>query len=101
MSGSVDLAISTVRKRGSVAAPEFCWTPDPFASVWATVKEATIRYTNVYHTREFEIAVGALESGHIEPRAMITDVVSLDATPAAFEALLQHGNQCKVLISPW
>jgi 2-desacetyl-2-hydroxyethyl bacteriochlorophyllide A dehydrogenase len=101
MPGSLDLAISAVRKRGTVAAPGFCWTPDPFASVWAMVKEATIRYTNVYNTREYEIAVGALESGHVEPRAMITDVVGLDAAPAAFEGLMKHSNQCKVMISPW
>jgi (R,R)-butanediol dehydrogenase/meso-butanediol dehydrogenase/diacetyl reductase len=57
--GSLDLAISAVRRRGTVAAPGFCWTPDPFASIWAMIKEATIRYTNVYDTREFEIAVRA------------------------------------------
>jgi (R,R)-butanediol dehydrogenase/meso-butanediol dehydrogenase/diacetyl reductase len=101
MPGSLDLAISAVRRRGTVAAPGFCWTPDPFASIWAMIKEATIRYTNVYDTREFEIAVRALDNGHVEPRAMITDVVSLDDAPAAFEGLKQRNNQCKVQISPW
>src|SRR3546814_4355166 len=61
----------------------------------AMLKEATIRYTNVYDTREFEIAVGALDNGNVEPRAMITDVVNLDGAPDAFEELRGRNNQCK------
>src|SRR3546814_3936565 len=67
----------------------------------AMLKEATIRYTNVYDTREFEIAVGALDNGNVEPRAMITDVVNLDGAPDAFEELRGRNNQCKVMIKPW
>jgi (R,R)-butanediol dehydrogenase/meso-butanediol dehydrogenase/diacetyl reductase len=99
--GSLDLAVSAVRRRGTVASPGFCWTPDSFTPIWAMLKEATIRFTNVYDTREFEIAVGALDNGHVEPRAMITDVVRLDDTPAAFEGLRGRNNQCKVMIAPW
>lgn len=100
VTGSLDLAVSAVRRRGTIASPGFCWTPDTYSPMWAMIKEVTIRYTNVYDTREFEIAVGALDNGHVEPRAMITDVVSLDDTPAAFEALKQRNNQCKVQIAP-
>ncbi len=84
VTGSLDLAVSAVRRRGVIAAPGFCWNPDSFSPIWAMVKEVTIRYTNVYDTQEFEIAVRALDRGHVEPRAMITDVVSLDDAPAAF-----------------
>jgi (R,R)-butanediol dehydrogenase/meso-butanediol dehydrogenase/diacetyl reductase len=55
----------------------------------------------MYNTRDFEIAAGALDNGHVEPRTMITDIVTLDGTPAAFEGLRGHNSQCKVMIKPW
>lgn len=98
--GSLDLAVSAVRRRGTVAAPGFCWVPDSFSAMPAMIKEVTLRYTNMYDTREFEIAVGALDNGHVEPRAMISDVVDLDLAPAAFEVLRGRNNKCKVMIKP-
>jgi (R,R)-butanediol dehydrogenase/meso-butanediol dehydrogenase/diacetyl reductase len=61
----------------------------------------TLKFTNVYDVREYQIAIGALERGHVEPRAMVTDVVGLDAAPAAFAGLMSRNHQCKVLINPW
>src|SRR3546814_16313098 len=52
--GSLDQAVSAVRRKGTVASPGFCWAPDTFTPMMAMLKEATIRYTNVYDTREFE-----------------------------------------------
>ena len=101
MPGSLDQAVSAVKRHGMIASPGFCWTPDSFSPMWAMLKDVTIRFTNMYNTREFEIAIGALDSGHVEPRAMITDVVALDGAPAAFEELRGRNNQCKVMIKPW
>lgn len=99
--GSLDLAVSAVRRRGTIAAPGFCWVPDSFSAMPAMIKEVTLRYTNMYDTREFEIAIGALDNGHVEPRAMISDVVALDGAPAAFQELCGRNNKCKVMIKPW
>ena len=99
--GSLDQAVSAIRRGGMIASPGFCWTPDSFTPLMAMLKEATIKFTNVYDTREFEIAVGALDNGNVEPRAMITDVVNLDSAPDAFEELRGRNNQCKVMIKPW
>lgn len=98
--GSLDEAVSAVRRRGVVSSPGFCWTPDRFTPLMAMLKEATIRFTNVYERRDFEVAIGALDRGHVEPRAMITDVVDLDGTPAAFDGLMGRNHQCKVQIAP-
>jgi threonine dehydrogenase-like Zn-dependent dehydrogenase len=51
--------------------------------------------------RDFEIAADVLDQGEVTPRAMVTDTVSLDRLPAAFEALRHRSGQCKVLIDPW
>lgn len=99
--GSLDHAVSAVRRYGTVASPGFCWSPDSFTPMWAMLKDVTIRFTNMYSTRDFEIAAGALDNGHVEPRTMITDVVMLDDAPAAFEGLRGRNNQCKVMIKPW
>lgn len=98
--GSLDAAVSAVRRRGFIASPGFCWTPDTVNPMMMMIKEATIRFTNVYDLREFEIAVGALDAGHVEPRAMITGTVGLDETPAAFAGLLVRNPHCKVQIAP-
>ena len=100
VAGSLDQAVSAVRRGGTIAAPGFCWTPDSFTPLMAMLKEATIKFTNVYSTREFEIAVEALANGHVEPRAMVTDVVDLARAPEAFEGLRRPNHQCKVMIKP-
>mgnify|MGYP002723423154 CR=1 FL=1 len=98
--GSLGLAISAIRRGGTVASPGFCWTPDPFEAIHALTREATIKYTNMYDRREYEIAVDALDAGHVQPRAMVTQVVSLDGAPSAFQALQSGAPQCKVQIAP-
>ena len=98
--GSLDEAVSAVRHQGMVAAPGFCWTPDSFTPMHAMMKEARLLFTCIYETREFEIAAEALGRGHVEPRAMITDVVTLEAVPEAFDVLRAPNKQCKVLIQP-
>ncbi|WP_242126598.1 alcohol dehydrogenase catalytic domain-containing protein [Sphingobium sp. Sx8-8] len=101
MPGSLDQAVSAVRRKGAVVAPGFCWSPDQFSPMKAAMKEATITFTNVYDTREFEIAVKSFDQGHVEPRAMVTKVVDLDSAPEAFEELRGRNEQCKVQISPF
>jgi (R,R)-butanediol dehydrogenase/meso-butanediol dehydrogenase/diacetyl reductase len=98
--GTLDQAVAAVKPRGKVISPGFCWTPDTFTPMIAMRKETSILFTCVYDRREFEIAVDALDNGNLEPRAMITDVVNLDAAPAAFEQLRGANDQCKVMIRP-
>ena len=98
--GSLDQAVSAVRRYGTIASPGFCWVPDSFSPLWAMLKDVTIRFTNMYNTRDFETAIGALDQGHVAPRTMVTDVVTLNEAPAAFEMLLERNHQCKVMIRP-
>lgn len=98
--GSLDAAVSAVRHRGMIAAPGFCWTPDSYSAMPAMIKELTIRYTSMYDTDQFRIAIDALDRGHVEPRAMISDVVELADAPAAFELLRGPNRKCKVMIKP-
>jgi (R,R)-butanediol dehydrogenase / meso-butanediol dehydrogenase / diacetyl reductase len=57
--------------------------------------------TSAFFTRgEYEVALDALNAGAAEPRALVTDIISLEDTPMAFEALRARSHQCKVLIAP-
>ena len=101
MPGSLDAAVAAVRSGGVVSAPGVCWSADTFTPMMAMIKEVALRFSFMYDRRQFETAIGALDSGRVEPRAMITEVVSLDEAPDTFEALKQRNNHCKVQIAPW
>jgi (R,R)-butanediol dehydrogenase/meso-butanediol dehydrogenase/diacetyl reductase len=98
--GMIARSIDAVRYGGLVVVLGFCVQADTFMPAAAMAKEARLRFAALYDRREFEICVDAFEAGAAEPAAMITDVVSLDETPAAFEALRHRTHQCKVQIAP-
>ncbi len=50
-----------------------------------------------YTKDDFETTVAMMEQGRIQVGSMITDVISLDELPDAFEALRMPSEQCKVL----
>jgi (R,R)-butanediol dehydrogenase/meso-butanediol dehydrogenase/diacetyl reductase len=57
--------------------------------------------TSAFFTRqEYEAALDALDAGAAEPRALVTDMISLEDTPERFEALRKRTHDCKVLIAP-
>ena len=41
-----------------------------------------------------------LDAGRVDPRPMITDIVTLEQLPAAFEALRKPTTQIKVMVRP-
>jgi len=99
--GMIERSLECVRRRGLVVVLGFCVTPDTFHPAAAVAKEARMEFAVLYDRREFEITVDAFEAGAPQVSEMITDVVSLDEAPAAFEALRERTHQCKVQIAPW
>jgi 2-desacetyl-2-hydroxyethyl bacteriochlorophyllide A dehydrogenase len=98
--GMLDLSVSCVRRGGTVLVLGFCMEPELFRASAAMTREAKLQFAILYSREEFQICVDALDAGAVSPRAMITDVVSLDDLPTAFEALRSRTTQCKVLIDP-
>jgi threonine dehydrogenase-like Zn-dependent dehydrogenase len=60
-------------------------------------RELTILGARVYQRTDFEKAVELLESGAIPADVLITRIVPLDETQAAF-ADLESGNAMKILV---
>jgi (R,R)-butanediol dehydrogenase/meso-butanediol dehydrogenase/diacetyl reductase len=99
--GLIGEAIDRVRPRGMVVVCGMCGIPDSFVPATALMKEVQIRFAVTYTLRDFEIVARLFDSGRIEPRTMVTETISLNALPAAFEALRGRTHQCKVHVDPW
>lgn len=98
--GMIQRALSCVRTGGRVVVLGVCLQPDTFMPLIGRSKEGDIRFSVVYDVAEFRTCIDALDAGHVSPRAMITDTVSLADAPAAFEALRTRTHQCKVMVAP-
>src|SRR5262249_39111152 len=99
--GMIAQEIAQVRPAGTVVVMGLCMGPDTIIPSLALRKGLRLLFSNAYNVPIFRQAVDTLEAGHVEPRAMITDTVSLEDFPAAFEALRRRSTQCKVMLDPW
>ena len=99
--GMIDKACNLVKPRGTVSVLGLCMAADPIMLSAPLLKELKLQFAVGTSLHQFRTAANRLDSGHIEPRAMVTDTVSLADMPAAFEALRERSSQCKVLVSPW
>lgn len=99
--GVIVKSVELVAKRGTVIGLGACFHPEAFIPANAMMKEVTLRFAVGTTLKEFQIVADTLAAGHVEPLAMVTDTVSLDELPRAFEALRSRSTQCKVLVDPW
>lgn len=98
--GLIAQAVNQVRNRGTILLLGLCTAPDTFNSFAMLSKEVRL-ITSAFFTRgEYEAALDVLNAGALEPRLMVTGTISLEDTPARFEALRQRTQDCKVLIAP-
>ena len=75
-----------------------CDQSDHIEPLAAVLKELCIQWVLGYQKSDFAQTLEAILSGELQPAAMITDVVTLAQLPAAFEALRDPVDQCKVLV---
>lgn len=98
--GLIAQAVQQVRPRGTILLLGLCNQPDTFNSFAMLSKEIRL-VTSAFFTRgEYEASLDALERGAAEPRALVTETISLTQTPDMFESLKRRTHQCKVLIAP-
>lgn len=98
--GLIAQAVQQVRPRGTILLLGLCNMPDTFNSFAMLSKEIRL-VTSAFFTRgEYEASLDALERGSLEPRALVTDTISLTQTPDVFESLKKRTHQCKVMIAP-
>ena len=99
--GLIQRSIEYCRPRGTVVILGLCTPADSFMPFQVVSKELRLQASAFYEVRDFEIAADVMDKDADTPRAMVTDIVGLEAMPAAFEALRQRSTQCKVLVNPF
>jgi (R,R)-butanediol dehydrogenase/meso-butanediol dehydrogenase/diacetyl reductase len=99
--GMVQRCIEHVGRRGRVIVVGLCTHPDTINPFLMVSKECTLQPSAFFTTRDFQTTLNILESGDTSPYNMITDIVTIDKVPEAFEALKQRTSQCKVMIDTW
>ena len=95
--GLLQQCIEMAPQRGKIIPVGVCEQPDSIQPFLGLVKELQIQFAIAYTKDDFETCVAMLAEGRIDVAPMITDVVSLDELPDAFEALRTPSHQCKVL----
>lgn len=98
--GMIAQAVNQVRNRGTILLLGLCTRPDTFNSFAMLSKEVRLITSAFFTLGEYQSALDALDAGACEPRLLVTGTISLDDTPARFEALRRRTHDCKVLIAP-
>jgi (R,R)-butanediol dehydrogenase/meso-butanediol dehydrogenase/diacetyl reductase len=95
--GLIQQCIEVAPRRSKIVGVGVCEQPDTFMPFLALVKELQMQFAIAYTRDDFETVIAMLAQGRIDGSAMVTDIVSLDEMPAAFEALRNPSHQCKIL----
>ena len=96
--GILQQCIERAPKRGRIMGIGLCDHPDTIVPLVAFSKELTIQWAVAYDKEDWDFTIQMMVNGRIDGTAMITNVVSLDELPDAFEALRSPSDQCKVII---
>jgi len=97
--GMLGKAVEHIRSDGTIISLGFCTKPDPVIPGVATFKQVRMIFSMAYTLAEFEQVARALDAGHVEPRAMISETISLETLPSMIEQLRQGTNQTKVHVT--
>jgi (R,R)-butanediol dehydrogenase/meso-butanediol dehydrogenase/diacetyl reductase len=99
--GAIAQGVGLVKARGTVTVVGMCTHADPWVPAGAMLKEVRIQFVAGTSLGQFLKVADVLDAGHVEPRLMVTETISLAQLPQTFEALRTSSTQCKVLIDPW
>jgi (R,R)-butanediol dehydrogenase/meso-butanediol dehydrogenase/diacetyl reductase len=96
--GLLGQAINHVRTYGQVLSMGFCTAPDAIIPAIAAWKAVRLSFPLGYTLKDFEYIAGVLDSGHVDPRMIVTATIDLAALPATFEALRGPNTETKVQV---
>ncbi|HRE61873.1 MAG TPA: alcohol dehydrogenase catalytic domain-containing protein [Micropepsaceae bacterium] len=75
-----------------------CQQPDTIFPLIGIVKELNVQFVFGYRPADFDYVIEMIAKDRIDAGAMVTDRISLDQLPDAFEALRKPSTQCKVMV---
>lgn len=95
--GLLQQCIEIAPQRGKIIPVGVCEQPDSIMPFFGLIKELQIQFAIAYTRDDFETCIAMLAEERIDVSPLVTDIVSLDELPEAFEALRTPSHQCKVL----
>jgi (R,R)-butanediol dehydrogenase/meso-butanediol dehydrogenase/diacetyl reductase len=96
--GMIQKCVEMAPPFGRIVVVGVCMKPDTMVPVSAILKEVSLQFVLGYVKRDFEVVLDLLAAKRIDGLPMLTDEVSFDALPAAFEALRTPTTQCKIML---
>jgi 2-desacetyl-2-hydroxyethyl bacteriochlorophyllide A dehydrogenase len=98
--GLLDACVAAIRPKGRIVVAGTCAEPDPFWSVAALLKEASIIFAVYYALAEFRTVIEAFTAGTVDPRPLVGRRMPLSALNDAFTALAESSVDGKILVEP-
>ncbi len=96
--GLINMAMMDAPRGARIVIAGVCQQPDTIMPLMGVVKELNLQFVLGYRPADFDYVIAMIASDRIDVAAMITDVVTLDGLPEAFEALRHPAHQCKVML---
>jgi (R,R)-butanediol dehydrogenase / meso-butanediol dehydrogenase / diacetyl reductase len=98
--GRFNLATAAARRGGRVVLGGMLLEDETYAPWEPFHKGLRIEFVIQYAMRHFTQTVKMMEQGRIDPRAMISAEIAIDALPEMMARLSRPNDHCKVLVSP-
>jgi (R,R)-butanediol dehydrogenase/meso-butanediol dehydrogenase/diacetyl reductase len=83
---------------GRIVVAGVCQQPDTIMPLMGIMKELEIQFVLGYRHADFDYVIAMIAQNRVDVSHMVTDIVTLDALPDAFEALRKPSHQCKVML---
>lgn len=94
--GMVQKAINHVAPFGRVISLGFCTAPDTLIPALASYKCASIQFLVGYSMKEFLYIADQMDKGHADPKAIISNTISLSELPEMMQHLRGPNEETKV-----
>ena len=98
--GFVMKGIQHVRNFGQVISMGFCTAPDHLVPAAAGFKGVSLQFPVGYSLQDFRHVADVMDAGHVDPKVLISSVITLDELPAVMEQLRGPNNETKVQVKP-
>ncbi len=96
--GMLNEAMLAAPRHARIVVAGVCQGMDAIMPLVGILKELNLQFVLGYTAQEFAFVLDMIAKDRIEAMAMVTDRITLDALPEAFEALRKPSTQCKVMV---
>ncbi|HEY7051081.1 MAG TPA: zinc-binding dehydrogenase [Mycobacterium sp.] len=98
--GILDDALRRTPAGSRIVVAGVCMESDTVHPFFGIAKEVNIQFVVGYDPTEFAESLRAIAEGEIDVSPLITGEVGLDGVGAAFDALADPGEHCKIVVTP-